>query len=278
MVAQGDASRCPVDGSRLIVEGGCLVCPTCGRTWGRLSRHESWWPGVPVKSSRLRVIQDLAEVLEVPDSVRSAAEGLLGIYLSRTGGRASAALAAACLLAAGRRLGYPLTISEVLDALSLTRVRRVRPGDVLRGMEAVKSLIGVSYRVSPEYYVGAIIRGLVRSGLDMRGMEEVIRIRAIAMLRGVEGSGGALAGRNPRHLAAVAVLLAMEEVGFPTRLRGGAQIPFKDLLRRLGLGKSRWKETASLLEECRNREDRREGRQVERREPAAAEVPGDARG
>lgn len=231
-----------------------------------------------MRSSRLRVIQDLAEALEVPDSVRSAAEGLLGIYLSRTGGRASAALAAACLLAAGRRLGYPLTISEVLDALSLTRVRRVRPGDVLKGMEAVKSLVGVSYRVSPEYYVGAIIRGLVRSGLDMRGMEEVIRIRAIAMLRGVQRSGEVLAGRNPRHLAAVAVLLAMEQVGFPTRLRGGAQIPFKDLLRRLGLGKSRWKETASLLEECRNREDRREGRQVERREPAAAEVPGDARG
>ncbi len=135
--------------------------------WGRISRLEGWWLGVPAKSSRLRVIQDLAEALEVPDSVRSAAEGLLWIYLSKTGGRASASLAAACLLAAGRRLGYPLTISEVLEALSLTRARKVRPSDVLKGMEAVKSLVGVSYRVSPEYYVGAIIRGLVRSGLDM---------------------------------------------------------------------------------------------------------------
>ncbi len=210
--------------------------------------------------------------------MRSAAEGLLGIYLSRTGERATAALAAACLLAAGRRLGYPLTISEVLDALSLTRVRRVRPGDILKGLGAVRSLLGVSCSVSPEYYVGAIIRGLVRSGLDMRGMEEVIRIRAIAMLRGVGRSGEPMAGRNPRHLAAVAVLLAMEQVGFPTRLRGGAQIPFKELLRRLGLGKSRWKETASLLEERRDRQGRREGRQVERGEPSASEVTGDARG
>ncbi len=245
--------------------------------WSKLSQPTGRWSGAPIRSPRLKTLQALAEALEVPESVRSAAEGLLGIYLSRVGGRASAGLAAACLLAAGRRLGYPLTLAEVLEALALTRMRKVRPGDVLRSLEAVKSFLGVSSGVSPEYYVGAIIRGLVRSGLDMRGMEEVIRIRAIAMLRRVEGSGRALAGRNPRHLAAVAVLLAMEQVGFPTRLRGGAQIPFKDLLRRLGLGKSRWRETARLLEECWNREDRREGREVERGEPAPAEVADDAR-
>jgi len=226
---------------------------------------------------RLDALRTLEDALEVPESVRSAAEGLMGIYLSRTGDRASGALAAACLLAAGRRVGYPLTLGEVLEALSAVRVRPVKPGWVLKSLELLKSTLGFVERAPPEYYVGAVIRGLVRSGVDLRGMEEIIRIRALDILRGVGAPGGPLTGKNPRHVAAVAVLLAMERVGFPTRLRSGAQMPFKELLRRLGLGKSRWRETAKLLEEGRNREHGHEDGDVSRREAAASQVPHGAR-
>ena len=196
-----------------------------------------------------RAIDAVANALEVPEAVRRAAEELMSLYLSRLGGRASLTLAAACLVAAGRRLGYPIPTSEALECLRSLTLRRVRPAKIMRSLEAVQALVGVLGEADPGFYVSSVLRLLCRSGVDLGERVEQVRFLALNLLRQAEERNRyLLVGRNPRHLAAVAVLLALERAGIPLRVRDGAKIPFKSLLKKLGLGKSRWKETARLLD------------------------------
>ena len=241
---------CPVDGNPLLNEGGLLVCRACGRVWGpEVVGIRSGLNVGALDSKSKRVINMVANALEVPEAVRRAGEELMSLYLSKIGGRASLTLAAACLVAAGRRLGYPIPTTEALECLRSLMVRGVRPAKIMRSLEAVQALIGVLGDADPGFYVNSILRLLCRSGIDLGERVEHVRFLAMNLLREAEERNRyLLVGRNPRHLAAVAVLLALERAGVPLRVKDGAQIPFKALLRTLGLGKSRWKETARLLD------------------------------
>ena len=119
---------CPVDGNPLLNEGGLLVCRACGRVWGpEVVGIRGGLNVGALDSKSKRVINMVANALEVPEAVRRAGEELMSLYLSKIGGRASLTLAAACLVAAGRRLGYPIPTTEALECLRSLTLRGVRP-------------------------------------------------------------------------------------------------------------------------------------------------------